>query len=186
MLSNAINIIFPHSICAFLCICVTMWYFLQNFTLFHYDYIYYGELWSVISGVTVVTGFLFSIFKLRYVPLFRHNAIITQLMDYVCVVIQLCLTLCSPMDCSPPGSSIQDSPGKNTAVCCLALLQGIFPTQGSNPGLPHCRGILYQLNHQETPWILEWRAIPSPGDLPDPGIELGSLALQVDSLPAEL
>ena len=50
------------------------------------------------------------------------------------------------MDCSPPGPSVHgDSPGKNTGVGCHALLQGIFPTQGSNPGLPHCRQILYQL-----------------------------------------
>ena len=41
-----------------------------------------------------------------------------------------------------------DSPGKNTGVGCHALLQGIFPTQGSNPGLPHCRQILYHLSHQ--------------------------------------
>jgi len=40
------------------------------------------------------------------------------------------------MDCSPPGSSVHgDSPGKNTGVGCHALLQGIFPTQGLNPGL---------------------------------------------------
>ena len=46
---------------------------------------------------------------------------------------QSCLTLCDPMDCSPPGSLRQwDSPGKNTAVGCHFLLQGIFPTQGSN------------------------------------------------------
>ena len=38
-----------------------------------------------------------------------------------------------------------NSPGKNTRVGCHALLQGIFPTQGLNPGLPHCRRILYQL-----------------------------------------
>ena len=44
------------------------------------------------------------------------------------------------MDCSPPGSSVHgDSPGKNTGVGCHALLQGIFPTQESNPGLLHCR-----------------------------------------------
>ena len=44
-----------------------------------------------------------------------------------------------PMDRSPPGSSVHgDSPGKNTGVDCHALLQGIFPTQGLNPGLPHC------------------------------------------------
>ena len=59
---------------------------------------------------------------------------------FVCLVIQLCLTLCTPMDCSPPCFSVHgDSPDKNTGVGCHALLQGIFPTQGSNPGLPHCR-----------------------------------------------
>ena len=41
-----------------------------------------------------------------------------------------------------------------------SLLQGVFPTQGSNPGLPHCREILYQLSHQESPRILEWVAYP--------------------------
>ena len=41
-----------------------------------------------------------------------------------------------------------NSPGKNTGVGCHALLQGIFPTQVSNPGLPHCRQILYQLSHK--------------------------------------
>ena len=47
--------------------------------------------------------------------------------------LQSCPTLCDPMDCSPPGSSVPgDSPGKNTGVGCCALLQGIFLTQGSN------------------------------------------------------
>ena len=41
-----------------------------------------------------------------------------------------------------------NSPGKNTGVGCHSLLHGIFPTQGSNPGLPHCRKILYHLSHQ--------------------------------------
>ena len=57
-----------------------------------------------------------------------------------------------PMDCSPPGSSVHgDSPDKNIGVGCYALLQGIFPTQGSNPGLPHCRWIPYCLSHQGSP-----------------------------------
>ena len=43
-----------------------------------------------------------------------------------------------------------NSPGQNTAVDSLSLLQGIFPTQGLNPGLPHCRQILYQLSHKES------------------------------------
>ena len=65
------------------------------------------------------------------------------------LVAQSCLTLCDPIDCSLPGSSVHgDSPGKNTGVGCHALLQGIFPTQGSNPGLLHCRWILHRLSHQ--------------------------------------
>ena len=46
-------------------------------------------------------------------------------------------------------------PGQNTGVGSLFLLQGIFPTQGSNPGLPHCRCILYQLSHQGSLKIME-------------------------------
>ena len=49
-----------------------------------------------------------------------------------------------------------NSPSQNTEVGCCSLLQGIFPTQGSNPGLLHCRWILYQLSHQGSPRILEW------------------------------
>ena len=44
-----------------------------------------------------------------------------------------------------------NSPGQNTGVGSRSLLQGIFPTQGSNSGLPHCRWILYQLSHQGSP-----------------------------------
>ena len=65
------------------------------------------------------------------------------------------------MDCSPPGSSVhEDSPGKSTGVGCHALFQGILPTQGLNPGLPHCRRVLYHLSHLGGPWILEWVAYP--------------------------
>ena len=79
----------------------------------------------------------------------------------LCLVTQSCLILCNPMDCSLPGSSVHgDSPGKNTGVGCHTLLQGIFPTKGSNPGLPHCRQILYCLSHQGSPRILEWVAYP--------------------------
>ena len=58
-------------------------------------------------------------------------------------LLQLYPTLYNPMDCGPPGSSVHgDSAGKNSGVGCHALLQGIFPTQGSNPGLLcllHCQ-----------------------------------------------
>ena len=51
----------------------------------------------------------------------------------VCLVTQSCPTLCNPLDCSPPGSSVHgDSPGKNTGVGCHSLLLGIFLTQESD------------------------------------------------------
>ena len=73
--------------------------------------------------------------------------------NYVlCLVAQSCPTLCNPMDCSLPCSSVHgDTPGKNTGVGCHALLRGIFPTQGLNQGLLHCRRILYQLSYQGSP-----------------------------------
>ena len=56
--------------------------------------------------------------------------------------------------------SPRNSPGQNIEVGSLSLLQRIFPTQGSNPGLPHCRRILYQLSHKGSPRIQEWVAYP--------------------------
>ena len=53
-----------------------------------------------------------------------------------------------------------NSPGQDTGVGSLSLLQGIFPTQGSNLGLMHCRQILYQLNNKGRPRMLEWVAYP--------------------------
>ena len=53
-----------------------------------------------------------------------------------------------------------NSPGQNTGVGSHSLLQGIFPIQGSNPCLPHCRWILYQLSHKGSLRILEWVANP--------------------------
>ena len=109
----------------------------------------------------------------------------------LCSFAQLCLTLCDPMDCSLPGTSVHgilqariwselpspppgdlpnpgieprystlqahslpsEPPGKpkNTGVGSHSLLQGIFPTQGSSPGLLHCRQISYHLSHQGSP-----------------------------------
>ena len=58
------------------------------------------------------------------------------------------------------GLPFPSPPGQNTGVGSLSFLQGIFPTQGLNPGLPHCRQILYQLSHKGSPRILEWVAYP--------------------------
>ena len=77
----------------------------------------------------------------------------------VCLVTQSYPTLRDSIDCSLPGSSVHgNSQGKNTRVGCHALLQGIFPIQAYNPGLPHCRWLLYCLSHQGSPRILEWVA----------------------------
>ena len=59
------------------------------------------------------------------------------------LVAQLCPTLCNLVVCP------WDSPGKNTGMDCHSLLQGIFPTQGLNPGLLHCRNMLYHLRSSE-------------------------------------
>ena len=130
-------------------------------------------------------------------------------------VAQSCPTICDPMDYSPWNSS-----GQNTGVGSLSLLQGFSPTQGSNPGLPHCRWILYQISHKGSPFVRlksesesevtqscptlcdrwtvarqappsmgfsrqeYWSGLPfpSPGDLPNPGIEPRSSTLQADAL----
>ena len=67
----------------------------------------------------------------------------------VVLVAQLCVTLCDPVDRSPPGSSVHGI--LQARILEYALLQGIFPTQGSNLGPLHCRQILYCLSHQGSP-----------------------------------
>ena len=112
-----------------------------------------------------------------------------------------------------------DSPGKCTGMHCHLLLQGIFPTQGSNTSLLHCQVDSLPLSYLGSPYLAievkvlvaqshllfepgvssrllypwnssgqeYWSGLPFPSreDFPDPGIEAGSLALQVDSLPSE-
>ena len=59
------------------------------------------------------------------------------------------LTLGDPMNCSLPGSYVHGNlQARTVGVGCHSLLQGIFPTQGSNLGLPHCRQTLYHLSHR--------------------------------------
>ena len=82
-------------------------------------------------------------------------------------------TSCAVFSCSVMSNSLQPhglqpaglfcpwgSPDKNTRMGCHTLLQGIFPTQGLNPGLPYCRQILYHLSHQGSSRILECVAYP--------------------------
>ena len=61
----------------------------------------------------------------------------SQVPCVLCLFAQLCLTLCDPMDCGPPGSSVHgDSPGRNTRVGCQALLQVNLPNPGIEPRSP--------------------------------------------------
>ena len=96
-----------------------------------------------------------------------------------------------PMDCSSPGFSVH-------GICQARILEwvaipfsrGIFPTQGSNMGLPYCMWILYNpmdytVHGILQARILEWVAFPFSRDLPNPGMEPRSPALQADYLPAE-
>ena len=72
--------------------------------------------------------------------------------EVLVLVTQSFPTLCEPMNYSPPGSSVHEIfPGKDTGVGCHFLLQGIFPTQGLNPGLLCCRQILLPTGLQGKP-----------------------------------
>ena len=68
------------------------------------------------------------------------------------LVDQSCLTLCSPVDCSPPGSSVHGIlQTKILEWVTMPSSRGIFLTQESNPGLLHCMQILYSVSHQGSP-----------------------------------
>ena len=100
-----------------------------------------------------------SISPLLFTHLFNTYLLHANSVLGLCLVAQSHPILCDPLDCNPPGSSVHgDSPGKHTGVGCHALLQRIVPTQGLNPGLLHCRQILYHLSHQGSPRTLEWVA----------------------------
>jgi len=91
----------------------------------------------------------------------REENLILRCWLHVVKVAQLCLTLCDPHGLYSPWNS----PG---------LLHGIFPIQGSNPGLLHCRRILYQLSHKGSPRILEWVPISLlQGIFPTQGLNPG-------------
>ena len=82
-----------------------------------------------------------------------------------CLVTKSCSTLCYLMDCSWPGSSVHgDSPGKNTGVGYHFVLQGIFPTQGSNPHLLYWHADSLPLSHLGSPFglfIIDKKNLPA-------------------------
>ena len=76
------------------------------------------------------------------------------------VSVSVKLLSCVQLFVTPCTIQTMEFSSQNTWVGSLSLLQGIFPTQGLNPSLPHCRQILYQLSYQGSPRILEWVAYP--------------------------
>ena len=89
-------------------------------------------------------------------PLTHECFSIVNTMKLKVKISQSCPTLCNSMDYAAHGILQARILGMGS----LSLLQGIFLTQGSNPGLPHCRQILYQLSPQGSPRILEWVVYP--------------------------
>ena len=102
-------------------------------------------------------------------------------------VVQSCLTLCDPMDYSPPGSSVHGIfQARILEWVAISFFRGIFPTQGLNLGLPHCRQILYSLSHQGSDrhtvnyWLTQ---DSSPGSLiPEGEVKVKSERVMSDSL----
>ena len=103
------------------------------------------------------------------------------------LVAQSCPTLCEPMDCRLPDSSVHgDSPGKNTGVGCHALSR-ILPNPGIKPRPPALQADSLPSEPPGKPTNTgEGSLSLLQGIFPDPGIELGSPALQADALPAKL
>ena len=92
-----------------------------------------------------------------YVSQFLREISLFSIYVYMCFVAQSCLTLCDPMYCSQaplsPGKILQ---ARILEWVAMPSSKGIFPTQGLNPGLLHCRWIPYHLSHEGSPRILEW------------------------------
>ena len=112
------------------------------------------------SPSSIISWSLFKFISIESVKLSNHLILCCSLLLSPSVFPSIriffnesCPTFCILMDCSLPGSPVHgNSPGKNTRVGCHALQgRGIFPTQVSNPGLPHYRQSLYQLSYQRSP-----------------------------------
>ena len=107
---------------------------------------------SLISGSPAMCG------HSSWSDTLRHGSFNLYCESVKVLVTQWCPTLCNPMYSLSGFARLlcpQNSPSKNTGVGSLSLLQGTFPTQGSNPGLLQCRQILYHLSHQGNQnWII--------------------------------
>ena len=105
----------------------------------------------------------------------------------LCLVTQSCPTLATPWTVARQAPlSMGEFSRQEYWIGLSCPPPGDLPNPGIEPRSLHCKQILYHLSHQGSPRILEWVAYPFSMGSSWPGIELGSLALQADSLPAEL
>jgi len=97
-----------------------------------------------------------------HVHIYFMSDYVTLKWAWMCAFVHgVCVCVCVSVSRSVMSNSLRptrplcswSSPDKNTGVSSYFLLQGIFLTQGLNLGLPHCRQILYRLNHQESQWV---------------------------------
>ena len=108
-----------------------------------------GELWLVVLHMENISWFRHLPWSMRLVSENSFEYLVDQMLV---LVTQSCLTLCDPMDCSSPGSSIHGIlQARILEWVAIPFSRGSFWTQGSNPDLLHCRQILYHLSHTE--WL---------------------------------
>ena len=146
----------------------------------------YKDYIALTIWIKILTNLIFPDFKALV-----FTILLNQLLTYFAQwkVAQLLSEGCSVVSNSLQSHGLYspwNSPGQNTGVGSLSLLQGVFTIQGSNPGLPHCRWILYQLSHKGSPRTLEWVAYPFSRRYSQPRNPTRYPELQVASLLTEL
>ena len=113
---------------------------------FHFHFIIYLNKWEIKVPILAL---------LVKKDLIKSSSVSFSMMGIIVKVAQLCPTLCNPMD-----NTVHGILQARIQAWVAFPFQGILPTQGLNPGLLHCRWILYQLSHKGNPRILEWVAYP--------------------------
>ena len=126
--------------------------FLWEFLFLNFSHFYFANLYSWLLFLVFVAIYPFLLFQLRY-SWFTLLYLLWDTTEWFSIHMEWSEVKWSD-SCSVVSDSLWphglyspwNSPGQNIGVSSLSLLQGIFPTQGSNPGLPHCGWILYQLS----------------------------------------
>ena len=165
--------LFKSFFCPFLFFCDGLFtpfiFFGPSFKLYNIYWLMYAvEFLQWIFHFSYCTSSVIVQFQIFYLALFLSFLYLYWYSLYFLLILftWFPLVLCETESCSVVSNSLRPhglySPwnflGQNTGMGNLSLLQGIFPTQGSNSGLLHCRQTLYQLSHKGSPEVLEWVA----------------------------